>query len=83
MIADQVLIVWSDRPDKYPPAIPEYDMSLPLRRVRANTSRQIPLLLLLKRFQKADEITDLPWVQRELGHARMTGRNTFTKRFLK
>ena len=44
MIADQVLIVRSDRPDKYPPALPEDDMPLPLRRVRTNANRQMPLL---------------------------------------
>jgi hypothetical protein len=36
---------------------------------------------LLKRFQKADEIADLPGVQPEFGHARMTRHNSFAKRF--
>ena len=58
-------------------------MPLPLRRVRTNTSRQnASPCYCLKRFQEADEIADLAGVQLELGHARMTGRNTFTKRFL-
>jgi len=43
MIADQVFIVRSDRPDKYPPVIAEDDVPLPFRRVRANT-HQMPLL---------------------------------------
>jgi hypothetical protein len=43
MIADQILVVRSDRPDKYPPAIPEDEMPLPLRRVRPNTSHQLRL----------------------------------------
>ena len=40
-----------------------------------------PPLLLLERFQKADEIADLPGVQPELRHARMAGHDTFAKRF--
>jgi hypothetical protein len=37
--------------------------------------------LLLKRFQETDEIADLPRIQPELGHARMTSRNPFAQRF--
>jgi hypothetical protein len=37
--------------------------------------------LLFKRFQKNDEIANLPRIQPELGHARMTSRNPFAKRF--
>jgi hypothetical protein len=36
---------------------------------------------LLERFQEADEVADLPWIQLELGHARMTGHDPFAKRF--
>jgi len=35
--------------------------------------------LLLKRFQEADEIANLAWIQPELGHARMTSHNPFPK----
>src|SRR6202022_3211659 len=37
--------------------------------------------LLLKRFQKNDEIANLPGIQPELGHARMTSHNPFAQRF--
>jgi hypothetical protein len=37
--------------------------------------------LLLKRFQENDEIANLPWVQPELGHARMASHDPFAKRF--
>src|SRR5882757_1660329 len=43
MIADQILVVRSDRPDKYSPAIPEDEMPLPLRRIRASSGHQSPL----------------------------------------
>jgi hypothetical protein len=36
---------------------------------------------LLKRLQETDEIADLPGIQPELGHARMTGHYPFAKRF--
>jgi hypothetical protein len=39
--------------------------------------------LLLKRFQETDEIANLAGIQPELGHARMTGHNSFPKRLLK
>src|SRR5882757_5039762 len=44
MIADQVLVVRSDRPDKYSPAIPKDEMPLPLRRIRASIGHQSPFL---------------------------------------
>jgi hypothetical protein len=36
---------------------------------------------LLKRFQETDKIADLPRIQPELGHARVTRHNPFAKRF--
>ena len=41
---------------------------------RANAS-----LLLLKRFQETNKVPDLPGVQPELGHARMTRHNSLGK----
>ena len=37
---------------------------------------------MLKRFQENDEIADLPGIQPELRHARMTGDDPFAERFL-
>jgi hypothetical protein len=62
------------------PRPPIARLAPPPLRYRAPSCRQ--RVLLLERFQKADEIADLPGIQPELGHARMTGRNTFAKRFL-
>jgi hypothetical protein len=43
-IANQPIVTWSDRPDKYPPEIPENDMPLPLRRIRADGGCQFRYL---------------------------------------
>lgn len=43
-VADQPFVIRFERPDKYPPAIPENDMSLPLRRVWADAGCQFRYL---------------------------------------
>ena len=39
-IANQAIVTWLNRPDKYPPGITENDMPLPLRRIRADVTAQ-------------------------------------------
>jgi len=43
-IANQEIIIRSDRPDKYPPGVQENDVPLPLRRIRANADGQFKYL---------------------------------------
>ena len=43
-IANPQIVIRPERPDEYPPAIPENDVPLPLRRIRANADGQLNYL---------------------------------------
>ena len=43
-IAHQAVTIWLERPDEYPPAIPEKDMPLPLRRIKSDARCQFNYL---------------------------------------
>jgi hypothetical protein len=43
-IANPQIVIRPERPDEYPPAIPENDVPLPLRWIRANADGQLNYL---------------------------------------